>query len=570
MRTRVAAVAAAAVAAGIAIAVATRRGGIPDVAPAAPEPTTPGEFPQDGPLLRRAPEFAPVADEADLVTRWVAVLASGDDDDVEWARSRLRSAGAAGRRAVRDAGTSALGSNLALVEQALEFLVESPDAQDADFAVSALTGGDAHATQRAARLLARIGAALPDPARACRALADAALCGTPAVLKDCLAALSSVGGPVAAAETVRVLSGTAEDLRAVAHAGAAGSREPQVRAAVRQAFETETETAPVARLAAADALVRMGDASCVPWLEGLLASPPPDYSLLRDSVLATLARERHAGALTVIGERVRDVLEDERVRVEMIGLLANYPFAAARPYLEAAAASAQGNVAEVRTPALEALTLGAPAEYLPALSRMLRDVGREDAYAAVLVAGRVRRPELAAALSAGVAREDHDEEMKALCLRALVVAQAPEFAETVVRTMAADRSALDAQVSLAFNAGAVLALAGAGFRDVAGASMVRALAGDFGPLGGSGLVQILRGTAVCCGPEASSGVSRFLGHDDPAVRRAAAWALGHVAGPGTSSDLRAAWWRAPDADTRLAIEKAMERAHLRPAQAGRR
>ena len=117
-------------------------------------------------------------------------------------------------------------------------------------------------------------------------------------------------------------------------------------------------------------------------------------------------------------------------------------------------------------------------------------------------------------------------------------------------------------MSLAFNAGAVLPSADPGFRRAAGAAVVRALNGEFGTPGGAGLVQLLRATATCCGPEAAPAIAPYLVHALPLVRLTAAWALGFVPGPGTESDLRAAWWRTEDDETRTAIERAMLRARL--------
>jgi hypothetical protein len=53
------------------------------------------------------------------------------------------------------------------------------------------------------------------------------------------------------------------------------------------------------------------------------------------------------------------------------------------------------------------------------------------------------------------------------------------------------------------------------------------------------------------------------------IRANAALSLGYVAGPGAEQDLRAAWWRFHDPETRAALAKGLEQAHYRAAPAVR-
>jgi hypothetical protein len=551
-----------AVAAALAVVVGVLAVRGPARSPPPPAPAdTPPVVVEDGNVLR-APEFAPVTSDEDLVIHWVRTLQTGSDEHVAWSVGRLRTAGAEGRRAVRDAAQVAIDSNAALVEQALQFLSAAPDDADVPFARAALACRDPQGVILATRLLGdRPG---PDRGATARAISKAALSVPRNVRMEALGALAKIGGDDAAEEALRVIRESPAVDAPAAIGAAAGLRSDRFHAALAAMFATETNLA--VRFAAADALVAGGDASPEPWLLSLVRSPPPGPLDYADAALGVLAKLRNAEALAKIGATLADSLAGVPARVMAVRRLESYPIEARRAWLQSAAASRVPGDDEVRVEALDSLVRAGAPGAADTLSRTVREGDDAAATVGALVCGRVRRADTAPALTESLRRKDLTEETRALCLRALVLSGAPDAAETVARAMAADRGPEDEPVSMAHNAGAMLGDANPEFRTALGRQLVRALAGEFGPPAGAGLVALVRAAGLCCGPEASATLAARLEDADPAVRANAALALGYAAGPDTERDLRAAWWRARDAGEREVIATAMERAHFRACQ----
>ena len=554
----IAAAAASVVVAGVLVlSVETPRPAVPPPAPAA----APAALVEGGSILR-PPEFPPVAGDEDRVIQWVRTFQTGADDDVAWAASRLRLAGGEGRRAVRDAAQVSIESNTALVEQALEFLGAEPEDADVPFAVAALGCRDPQAVVRGIRLLAvRPG---PDRDATARAIAAAAARGELNVRLEVLAALAKIGGDAAADEAIRVIQSSPFADAPAGYGAIAGLRSDRLHRALLAAFGTETNVA--VRFAVADALVTGGDSSPEAWLESLVRSPPPGPLDYADAALGVLAKLQNATALARIGATLADPLGGTAARVIAVRRLASYPIEARRVWLESAATTTAAGDDDVRIEALEALVRAGAPGALDTLTRLLREGDSGSATIAALVCGRVRRPEAAAALTDAMRRSDVSDDARVFALRALVLAGARGSAETIARAIAADHGPDDAPASMAHNACAMLGESGADFRAALGRELLRALGGEFGPLSGAGLIEIVRAAGLCCGPEASGALAARLADADAAVRSNAVLALGYAAGPDTEQDLRAAWWRAADAGERASIAQAMERAHFRASQ----
>ena len=513
----------------------------------------------------RPPEFPPVRTDEERIVHWVSTLQTGADDDVAWAVTQLRTAGAAGRRAVRDAASVAIGSNPALVQQALKFLSTEPDAADAEFARRALAAGDAESDLLAVPLLASAEKTL-SPASAAAIAAEAAR-GSPYVRLAALRALGGSGDDVSADEAIRVLGGTPRGELATAVGALEGTRNAKLVAWVSGCFDAESDVA--VRLAASSVLVAAGDLSRVAWLRetaGTAAAGPLDAA---DAALGILAKARDDGALARIGAAAADRLVGADARIAAIGRLASYPPARTREFLEAAASAEEGVDLGVTVEALDALCRTGDAAPLALVARRLTEGAEREVHAAVLVCGRLRRADLAPALEKALARKDLDETVRGLVLRALVLSGEPKSSATVVREIAADQGGYDEQISMAYNAGATLGDATPAVRAAMGKEIVRALAGEYGPLSGAGLVQALRSAGICCGEEAGPGLAERLSHADVEVRTNAALGRGLVGGEDAERDLEAAGWRWRDAATRSTIEEAMERAHFLAARAGR-
>jgi len=529
-----------------------------EAAPPTPPPTAPTQR-TDEPPAERPPEFPPVADEADLVRRWIVVLSSGDDSDVSWAAGRLRRAGDDARKAVREAGFASIETNPALVEQALEILLSAPRDDDAPFARAALATKDVDAVFRAIRLLGV--APGPDRAAAARAVAEASLPWDARARVEAATALTKIGGDAAAEQAVRVAAAAPATERAAILGALTDFKNERIREATRSAFAEEK--APYAKAKLGEALLREDDASPVPELERLLDSPEARSTEIADAALSALSVARHAGALKRIGAIARDVQDDANRRVTMLGLLAAYPPAETIPILEAVAADGPGVRDDVRIEAFESLIrIGAPGAFERVLSFAERG-DRRAANLAALVFGSVRRRDAASRLLAASARPDFDADTRTMLLRAVVLSSAPECAAPVVRAMTQDVSAYGARKTTAQNVASELPEATPEFRRAAGAALVAALEDDAAPPVGAGLLHSLHAVADCCGAEAAPAVERRLTHADLPIRAVAATTLGLVAGPNSEKELRAAWWRAAEPWLRAVIAKAMERAHYR-------
>lgn len=555
-RGRAAQVALAVAAAAVVVAAALA------LRPQKPVRDEPPPAPPEARPIERPPEFPAVRDDGDRILHWIRTLQVGADDDVAWASALLREAGPAGRRAVRDAAFVAVESNPALVEQALEFLLEDPQDEDAPFALAALRSHDPQAVLRAIRLLA----VAPGRERAETAvrIADAALAGSAAVRNEALAALARLEDRAAAEEALRVLSATPETERAGAYTALAGARHPHLVEALRTAFGTTRDVR--IRFALADALVASEDRTPVPWLEGLVDAAPEGPLDYADAAVGVLARLASPRVLARIVATASDRLGSADDRIVAIRRLAAYPLEAKRDALRAAAEPAPGVDVGVIVEALEALVRAGDEGALERLASYAREGTETASHAAALVYGRLRREDASPALLAAIERKDLDDSMRALNLRALVLSGDPATAERVVRIIAADHVAYEAPISLAYNAGAMLGDCSPRYRDAVGEHALRALRGEFGEVAGAGLVQLIRAAGLCSGPAASPLLAPFLTHADAEVRLNAALAMGHAAGPDTVKDLRAAWWAAPDRATRDVIAEAMERAHYRAAE----
>lgn len=539
-----------------------RREPAPSVADPAPDPAPAPRGPEPE---TRPPEFPAVRGDDDRIAHWIHTVANGADDDVSWALLRLEHAGARGRSALRDAARAAVESNVALTEQALDFLLKSPEDSDTEFATAALSSRDPQAVTRAIRLLATVPAG--PSAEVARAVGAAGAAGPRDLRLEAIAALAKRNDPDAAAEALKLVDGATNADAPDAVRALESFRLPAVRDAVASIWSSDAAM-PI-RFAAADLLVGWGDPRPVPWLESLVASPPPGTFDFADAAVGVLARARHPGALARIGATAADPLAGTPARVTAVRRLAPYPLEAKAGYLTSAAETVAGSDPEVTVEALDALVrAGAPGS-VERLLRLVREGDTASGTAAALVLGRVRRPEAAPALVDAIRRRDVSDEMRALYLRALVLTAAPGTAGVVARAIAEDKVAYDAPLSLAYNAGAMLGESGPAFRAALGEELVNALRGDLGPLAGAGLVQSLRAAGICCGSEASGAIAAYLGHADAEVRTNAALALGYTAGPDAERDLRAAWFRFKDDASRAAIATAMERAHYRSEPAGR-
>ena len=423
-----------------------------------------------------------------------------------------------------------------------------------------MRSGDPQAVERAFRLLA----AAPGVRSASdlRAIAAAAKAGSAGTRREALAALTTIGTDDAATEALSLIESMPLSEATVAYGIVAEFPSERIHAALAASFAAETNLA--LRFAAADALATRGDPSVVPWLESLLRSPPPANVDYADAALGALAKLRHPGALDRIGAAAAGTLSGADARVAAIRRLEAYPLAEKREFLEAAALSVAGNDDDVKLEALDALWRAGQPDMLERLGKLVREGDRGAAFASALVFGRIRRVEAGPALVDAVRRTDLDDEMRALFLRALVLSGAPDTAEFVVRAIAGDHVAYDAPLSLAYNAGAMLSDASASFRAAIAPHLVRALRGEWGALSGAGLVQTIRAAGLCCGADALPALAPFLTHADTIVRMNAALAIGWSAGAAAERDLRAAWWRVGDGESRTAIRTAMERAHYSP------
>jgi hypothetical protein len=532
--------------------------------PPSPEPSAPAPAPRDdGGTSARPPEFPPVRSKDDLVGHWVATLQTGADDQVAWAVAHLRTAGQAGRRAVREAAAAAIGANAALVQQGLEFLAASPDADDAEFARRAIASRDTQSTLRAIRILSA--AESPLSAASVAAIGGAAESGNLEVRLAALHALAASGDDPAAERAIRVLGETPRGDVAAGVGALEGTKNAKLLAWTAGCFDADADVA--VRLSAASVLVASGDLSRVPWLDevaGTASSGPFDAA---DGALAVLAKARDEGALARIGATVANRLASPDARITAIRRLAAYPADRTRTFLEEAAD--EGVDLGVTIEALDALVRGGDASDRARLTRRLTEGDDRAVQAAALVCGRLRRPDSAPALETALRRADLDEGTREFVVRAIVLCGEPRSAETVVRAIAGDHGAYDAQVSMAYNAGAMLGEATPAMREAIGAQVLRALRGEFGTLSGAGLVQALRAAGICCGPEAGPELASRLPHADREVRTNAALALGHVGGADAERDLKAAWWRWADEETRTTVEEAMERVHFGAAGAPR-
>jgi hypothetical protein len=550
-------------AAAVVVAVLVVRAPAP--APATPPAAAPPSTPDDHAPRERPPEFPPVAGRAELISNLLRILVSGDEADVDWSVSRLVRLGDEARAAFRDAGTAAVATNPALVEQALAFLLASPQEADGDFARAALATNDEEAVRRAIRLLAAAPGA--DRDGAARAVASPGGAWGAKARFECVVALGKIGGDVAADEAVRVVSEAPTHERPSLYGAVGEFRHPRVHAHLAAEFAATKDDA--SRIAVAGALLAGGDPSPTSWLESLLDARPSGRIDRSDAALAALATARHRGALERIGAVVADAMESLNRRVVMLDRLRPYPLEDKEKYLRAAAAEVEGVGDEIRIEAYDALVRAGAPGALATLQEFAEKGDLRKVNLAALILGRVRTPEAARSLVAAVRRADVDDDTRTMCLRAVVLSGATEHAEIVVRAMAEDHVAYDARKSYAQNIGAKLVDATPEFRAAAGAVLLRAMSGEFGALSGAGLVQVLMSTAVCCGDEAAAATSAYLTHADLPVRLAAATTLGFVAGPDSERDLRAAWWRTADPTMRRTVAVAMERAHYRLPPSGR-
>ena len=514
----------------------------------------------------RPPEFPAVTSEDARIVHWVHVLQTGGEDDVAWALSRLRLAGAQGRRAVRDAAQVSVEGNPALSEQALEFLLAGPAPEDLAFAFEALASSDPQTVARAAKLVTAVEVPPAERPRFARRLAEAAAGAGRTVRALALSALARIGGPEAREEAVRVLGLTPPDQLAAAYDALSASRDPQIHDALARAFATSQDV--LLRLAAADALVSCGDRSPVDWLRMQLDAAPRGPYDIADTALGSLAKAKDEDALRRVGAVAANPLEGAKARLSAIQRLVSYPLAAKKEFLEAAVAS-PGGEDDVRVEALSALATAGSADTLRWLQEAVRSGDRASAYASALVLGRLRRPDLSACLLAGLARSDADDELRAILVRALVLSGDTQAAQAIVQAMAQDRTVPGAPVSVSYNVVAILADATPAMRTALGAALLRSLEGANGKLEAAGLANSIRATVLCCGEEAGATLAPYLLHPDEAIRYAAVVSLGWTGGPDAERDLKAAWWRTQDPHARSSLAQAIERAHFRFVAAAR-
>lgn len=490
---------------------------------------------------------------------WMKMLTTGDERDVFWAVTQLRRDGEAGRTAVLEAAQRSIRSNKALVQQALEFLLADPRPDCYPLARDVLESDDPHAVNRALLILAKLGTLGEPIADRLATLAVDREYPIPQYAMTALVAIGTDAAESAARDAVRRME---PGQRAFGYVAIAKLARPGVVEFLEQAFETEER--PETRLGAAEGLVHCGRDLPLPWLREELDRAPYG-SPHHEAVLRVLALARDEAALGVYTQRAEDMLETGKRRANALEALQPFEYAPLRATLVRCGRS--GLPVDTRVEAWHQLVVKGPGSHYDDLRSMLLVPGpaaSEDRRVAALVLGRLRRPDAASPLIDALARLDATErDERSLYLRALCLTGSPEAAETVARAVAADHAGFGLG-GTAFDVYGVLGDLTPELRSALGAQFRRALAGELGELGGSGLQILLLAMPSCGSRDAAAAIERFVLHDEREIREAAVTALSFVGRPDSLPVLLRAWRSPQDDLLRDVLRDAIEKLQFLP------
>ncbi len=539
----------------IAVAVALAAGAVVWAvrANAAKTSTFPGaDLPNDD--AREAPPDFPVpVTEEDRLRLLVELLMSGDQDDALWARDRLLAAGPAARSMIVEIATRSLESNTAFVQHALDVILAGPRPEDGRLAIEGLSSHDPHVVTRCSDILGILESAAPPDAVA--ALAKAARQGYPIAQHAC-SALASIGGD----EADRALAAIAADEHADPTPRqqalvALGKMEgPASLLTMRSVFDSAKNRQ--VRIAAAQGLVERRDAHPMAWLREQFATTQDEQAL---TLLAWAAEDV---AFAEIERRLTGALEEQRRRLAALSLLERYPAERKVPLLRRVVQETDSD--EIRAEAWELIARsGAGDDELMSLltSNAEAERARRERMAAVLVIGRLRKASFGDAILASLPPAS-EPALRIMYLRAIILCDATQGAETVIREMATDPSGFDADQSPSLNLAAQMEDASRAFRKAAAPFVVKALQGGYGTPGPRAQLDLIHMAGRCCGSEAARLVEPFLTHPERQYKEAAARVLPAIAGPDTLRSVRAAWWKPQDAYTRSELRTALLRLSL--------
>lgn len=492
-------------------------------------------------VLEPPPLVEPVPDLAARRSFWLRMLITGDQADVDWAKTQIRRDGDPGRAAVLEAAKRTVRSNPAFVQQALDILLESPRGDCFPLAREVLGSRDPHGVNRALLLLARLG---PEAAPVVDELATLAVEREYPIPQYAMTALANIGTDSAREAATDAVGRMDAGQRAFGYVALAEFGGAEVIAFMRQAFDVETD--PLAKLAAAEGLVRAGDRSTVPWLRQELERADmgtPYY----DGTLRVLARAKDEEALRRYLKVATDKLESDKRRANALERVRDYPLDVLLTPL--GEVLRDRNTIEARVPAWEILIRKDAPGRLDDLEALLfapGPGGAGDRRVAALVLGRLRRPESAPALIDSLGRLAPDErEERGLYHRALAMTGALEAAPVIARAIAGDTSGFGTG-GVAFDISTVFGELTQEFRAELGVHVRRALDGKFGQPAGAGLQTLLMATPICCGSEAAEIVEIYVDHDERQIREAAVTALAFVGRRDSLIVLRRAWKRPQD------------------------
>lgn len=511
------------------------------------------------------PSFGPEPSELDRVRYYLSVLASGDSEDTAWAARQLRREGPLGRSELLAVATRSARTNTALLQQALVFLSEAPDVDTVPLARTALESRDPNAVQRGIQFLGLLGG---DPAvEAVPQIVELARTRANPIPFHAIEFLGGLPHEAARDGLLALAQDGPHGFRGVAWAQLALHDSDAVRERLRAAFDAEADGDVKRYLAGALAMV--GDPHPTDWLLGVHMRAAEGSGEFEHAQRA-LAHLAHGRALQVIESRLADEFDDA-ARLLAVTQLEHFPrevrLRLLEPLLE------RGAGLDVRVHAWEQwIELGRD----PRERALLELLGRpgaeswEDRKVALLVLGRLRRPEhvpaLLAALAGVPAHGRHSLEERGYLLRALALIGDARAAPQLVAAVAADRTPFDGQVmdSTAYQLWQVLGTADAELSRALAEELLGVLQGDTSELGGAGLSHLL----LMAGAHGDQGHARylapFLEHASRHVRDSAILALMNLGGPAAGADLAAAWRRPQPDPTRALLRVALERVHYLP------
>lgn len=499
------------------------------------------------------PDFPTPVTEEDRLRLLVEMLLSADQDDALWARDRLLAAGPAARALVVDIATRSLESNTAFVQHALDVILTGPRPEDARLAIEGLTSRDPHVVTRCSDILGILATAAPPDA--VPALAKAARQGYPIAQHAC-SALASIGGDAADKALAAIAADEHADPTPRQQALVAlGKMEgPVSLLTMRSVFDGAKDRQ--IKVAAAQGLVERRDPHPIAWLREQFAASQDEQAL------TLLAWAGEDAAFAEIERRLTGALEEQRRRLVALSLLERYPSERKIPLLRRVARETDSD--EIRADAWELLArAGAPDDELMALltSNAPTERARRERMAAVLVIGRLRKASFGDAIL-GSLPPAGEPALRIMYLRAIILCDATQGAETVIREMATDQSGFDAEQSPSLNLAAQMEDASRAFRKAAAPFVLKALEGGYGVPGPRAQLDLIHMAGRCCGAEAAPLVEAFLTHPERQYKEAAARVLPAIARPETMRSVRAAWWKPQDAYTRAELRTALLRLSL--------